>query len=185
MSEATGTVIAAIAGGIFTLAAAYTGMLVGRRQTTDQATVEHGQWLRGQRQAAYAQFLDTWDDAIARLEAFQDSWDECARHAVEDGEEADLPERAAVVLLEAWDGVRRTLDRVELLGPQKVDLAVAELRGAFRNLHGPILEQAESETLAINWGRWNQVLTKAAMARFKFQVAAMETLRTPPSPDQR
>lgn len=185
MSDTAATIFTAIAGGLFAVTVAAIGYRAGRRQTTDQATVEHGQWLRGQRQNAYVQFLDAWDDAIDRLKAFQDGWDERARRAVEDGEDADLPARAEVALDEAWESVRRLLDRVELLGPEKVNLAVRDLRETFRHLRRPILEQAQSETLVINWDRWNRALLEAAAVRFKFQVAAMETLRTAPSPDAR
>ncbi|MFE2297945.1 hypothetical protein ACFXAW_07090 [Streptomyces sp. NPDC059445] len=57
MSEAWAAIIAAIAAGFFGIGGILTGIIVGRRQTMDQATVEHGQWLRGQRQQAYLAFL--------------------------------------------------------------------------------------------------------------------------------
>ncbi|WP_345656587.1 hypothetical protein [Streptomyces siamensis] len=48
MSEAWAAIIAAVAAGVFGIAGILTGIVAGRRQTVDQATVEHGQWLRGQ-----------------------------------------------------------------------------------------------------------------------------------------
>ena len=49
-SDTAATIFAAIAGGFVAIAVAWISYLAGRRQTTDQATAEHGQWLRGQRQ---------------------------------------------------------------------------------------------------------------------------------------
>ncbi|MEV8547233.1 hypothetical protein [Streptomyces sp. NBC_01261] len=70
MSEAWAAVVAAVAAGFFGIGGILTGIIVGRRQTTDQATVEHGQWLRGQRQQAYLAFLSaagTGFNALAHL----------------------------------------------------------------------------------------------------------------------
>ncbi|MFE2821919.1 hypothetical protein [Streptomyces sp. NPDC059271] len=69
MSEAWAAIIAAVAAGFFGIGGILTGIIVGRRQTTDQATVEHGQWLRGQRQAAYTEALAAWDAFEAEAEA--------------------------------------------------------------------------------------------------------------------
>jgi cbb3-type cytochrome oxidase subunit 3 len=50
MSGTAATIFTATVGGLIALAVAYISYRAGRRQTSDQATVEHGQWLRGQRQ---------------------------------------------------------------------------------------------------------------------------------------
>ncbi|WP_367324743.1 hypothetical protein [Streptomyces sp. HUAS ZL42] len=48
MGEQWGTVVAALIG----VGGVFGGIFLGRRQVTDQAAVEHGQWLRGQRREA-------------------------------------------------------------------------------------------------------------------------------------
>ncbi|MFE4658193.1 hypothetical protein ACFRFJ_16100 [Streptomyces hydrogenans] len=50
------------------MAGSFIGVWVGRRQVRDQAKVEHEQWLRGQRQEAFVDFLALWDEAVAQLD---------------------------------------------------------------------------------------------------------------------
>lgn len=57
MGEQWATIMAAV----IAVCGVPVGILVGRWQVTDQAAVEHGQWLRGQRQEAYIALLDAWD----------------------------------------------------------------------------------------------------------------------------
>ncbi|MGY1583768.1 hypothetical protein [Streptomyces sp. MN13] len=103
----------------------------GRRQTADQATVEHGQWLRGQRQQAYLAFVGTWDTRVERLQGAQDAWESRVYEHRQDDALEDPAEAADRVLAEAWRAVRRDLERVELLGPQRIDLAVRAMEDAF------------------------------------------------------
>ncbi|MFB7337513.1 hypothetical protein ACFC00_38790 [Streptomyces adustus] len=67
MTEAWGAVVAAVAAGVFGIAGAFMGLYVGRRQTIDQADVEHGHWLRGQRCEAYVAYLSAYEDAETAL----------------------------------------------------------------------------------------------------------------------
>ncbi|MFD7403332.1 hypothetical protein ACFV7R_11795 [Streptomyces sp. NPDC059866] len=182
MNEAWAAIIAAIAAGVFGIGGAYVGLIAGRRQTADQAHVEHGQWLRGQRQEAYLAFLDAWDAAIRDLQQFQNGWDDMVQEAREYGELPGPSETAEEKLTEVWTAVRVRLERAELLGPQAVDLAVRGIEDAFRQLREELMEQADREPPWADWERWNRVLGKAFVARGNFQVAAMQTLRTPPSP---
>lgn len=71
MDQGWAALIAAIAAGIFVLGGAWIGFLGGRRQTADQAAVEHAQWLRGQRQEAYIKFLEEWERALADFDQFE------------------------------------------------------------------------------------------------------------------
>jgi cbb3-type cytochrome oxidase subunit 3 len=117
MSDAAATIFTAIAGGLFALAVAYIGYRAGQRQTTDQATVEHGQWLRGQRQQAYLAFVDTWDTTVDTLQRLQQSW-ESRVCEYQQGDRLDDPtEEPRRLLEEARRAVLRDLERVELLGP--------------------------------------------------------------------
>ncbi|GEK04453.1 hypothetical protein [Streptomyces sp. 1-11] len=71
-----GAVVAAIAAGVFGIAGALTSILVGRRQTTDQAAVEYGQRLRGQRQEAFANYFKAWDKTHQQFEDIAENIDE-------------------------------------------------------------------------------------------------------------
>ncbi len=75
MSDTAIFIFAVAVGGLFALVGAYIGYRAGRRQTSDQATVEHGQWLRGQRQHAYLAFVGTWDRWVESLQGVRRSWE--------------------------------------------------------------------------------------------------------------
>ncbi|SEC64457.1 hypothetical protein [Streptomyces sp. PAN_FS17] len=182
VNEAWAAIIAAIAAGVFGVGGAYVGLVAGRRQTADQAHVEHGQWLRGQRQEAYLMFLDAWDAAMKDFQDFQGRWDGLVQEAREYGELPAPSETAESTVNEVWAAVRVPLERAELLGPKAVDLAVREITESFRQLREELVEQGDRESPFVDWERWNRALGKAGAARFTFQVAAMQTLRTPPSP---
>lgn len=64
MTGEVATIIAAAIAATGALVGVFSGIIVGRHQVTDQASVEHGQWLRGQRQEAYTAFLTAWDAGI-------------------------------------------------------------------------------------------------------------------------
>jgi cbb3-type cytochrome oxidase subunit 3 len=182
MSDTVSTIFGAIAAGAFALAVAYISYRAGRRQTADQATVEHGQWLRGQRQQAYLAFQDTWDTAVEDLEALQESW-EGRVHAYEaEGEQEDPEAVADRLCKDTWRAVRKDLERVEYLGPQRIDDCMRDLRGAFRAMVDVIGGQTQAGASRPHWDEWYPVLARAQATRFQFQVAAMETLRQPPSP---
>ncbi|WP_225638398.1 hypothetical protein [Streptomyces solaniscabiei] len=183
MSDTAGTIFTAIAGGLFALAVAYIGYRAGRRQTTDQATVEHGQWLRGQRQQAYLAFVDTWDTWVESLQGLQQSWEPWVREYEEGDRLEDPAEESSRLLGDAWRAVRRDLERVELLGPQRIDLAVRAMEDAFHKMRDVITDQASTGATCPHWDEWNPVLARANTARFNFHAAAIRTLRQPPSPE--
>jgi hypothetical protein len=175
--------IAAVVAGVFALAGAYVGYRAGRRQTADQATVEHGQWLRDQRQQAYLTFVATWDTAVESLAGLQQSWESWVREYQEGDRLDDPAEASSRLIADAWRAVRRDLERVELLGPQRVDFALRAMEGAFREMQDVITAQAESGATCPHWDEWNPVLARASGARFNFHAAAIRTLRQPPSPE--
>ncbi|MBG7696629.1 hypothetical protein HCJ76_00565 [Streptomyces sp. MC1] len=183
MSGTAATIFTAIVGGLIALAVAYIGYRTGRRQTTDQATVEHGQWLRGQRQQAYLAFVDTWDTWAEALQGLQQSWEPWVR-AYEQGDRPDDPtEESSRLLGDAWRALRRDLERVELLGPQQIDVAVRAMVDAFREMRDVIAAQMSTGATCPRWDEWNPVTVRANTARLNFHAAAIETLRQPPSPE--
>jgi hypothetical protein len=182
MSTATLAIITTTMAGLFGLSGAFIGYWTGRRQTADQATVEHLQWLRGQRQQAYVAFLDAWDTSVESLAALQTSWESWVA-AYEQGDRSDDPaEASSRVLNDAWHAVRKEIERVELLGPQRIDVAVRALEDLFGQMRRVITEQADDGATCAHWDEWYPVLNRAAVARFDFHAAAVQTLRQPPSP---
>ncbi|MFE9476218.1 hypothetical protein [Streptomyces griseofuscus] len=183
MNEAWGAVIAAIAAGIFGIGGILAGIYVGRRQTTHQATVEHGQWLRDQRQQAYLAFIATWDTSIETVRELQEKWEARVFAYQQDGTLPDPAGEAYSRSMEAWQAIRRDLERVELLGPQRIDFAVQAMEDAFRELQDVIGGQVMAAATCPRWDEWHPVLGRATQARYSFHAAAIQTLRQPPSPD--
>ncbi|MCZ4118990.1 hypothetical protein [Streptomyces sp. H39-S7] len=123
MTEQWGTVVAAL----IAAAAALAGVLMGRRQVTDEAQVEHEQWLRGQRQEAYVTYLDAVDQGLTQLADIINSADRYDEAANEGHEWYEIYESIDTRGEEAWDLVRKPLERVYLLGPEKVNAAAVEV----------------------------------------------------------
>ncbi|MFZ4266595.1 hypothetical protein [Streptomyces arboris] len=125
MWEQWGTVVGALIG----FGGLFVGLLVGRRQVTDEAKVEHEQWLRGQRQEAYAQLLDAWDTAWrATKEVFENPEKYEGAAEREWDWEADIIPAIRKSVAPPWESVWRAVERVELLGPQSAAAAAEELR---------------------------------------------------------
>lgn len=183
MSDTAATIFAATVGGLAALAVGYISYRAGRRQTSDQATVEHGQWLRGERQQAYLKFVGTWDTTVEQLQDLQQSWEQQAFEY----EQGDRPEHPAEVssrlLREGWQAVRREIERVELVGPQLIDLALRALEDAFREMRDVFTAQEQAGASCPHWDEWNPALARANVARLDFHAAAIRTLRQPPSPE--
>ncbi|MFF5030140.1 hypothetical protein ACFY2J_38850 [Streptomyces collinus] len=185
MSEAWAAIVAAVTAGAFGMGGVLAGIYVGRRQTTDQAHVEHGQWLRGQRQEAYLAFTDTWDTVLQELRALQESWDERVHEWQEAGGGYQHPAAdAEETLAAAWVRVRSAVESIDLLGPQRVDETMRRLEDAFVGMRDEILAQPRREPPWVDPERWGRALSQAMVARGIFHAAAIRTLRTPPSPEE-
>ncbi|MFC4606892.1 hypothetical protein ACFO9E_03485 [Streptomyces maoxianensis] len=127
MGEQWGTVVAAVIG----FGGLFVGLIVGRRQVKDEAQVEHGQWLRGQRQEAYAQLLDAWDTAVGDtvdVTGNAERYDDAEQEGWDWGEHIEPNIRNTIT--KAWEPVRRAVERVELLGPQSAMETAESLRAA-------------------------------------------------------
>ncbi|MGW7494248.1 hypothetical protein ACWGKA_08050 [Streptomyces luteogriseus] len=183
MSDTAATIFTAIAGGLIAVAVVYISYRAGRRQTTDEATVEHGQWLRGQRQQGYLTFVDTWDTKVESLQGLQRSWEARVSEYEQSDRQEDPAEASSRLMGDAWRAVRRDLERVELLGPQRIDLALRAMEDAFREMQDVITAQALDGATCPHWDEWTPVLARANKARFNFHAAAIRTLRQPPSPE--
>ncbi len=130
MGEQLGTVIAALIG----FGGLFVGLSVGRRQVADQAQVEHGHWLRAQRQEVYVQLLDSWETAVRKTEEVVG--DEDYLTAEERG--WDWGEDVEPVIMrrveEAWEPVWRAVERVLLIGPDLASASATTLRTAGQEI---------------------------------------------------
>jgi len=185
MSPLWTAVLPAITAGVFGIGGALAGVVVGRRQVTDQAAVEHGQWLRGRRQEAYLALLDAWDTALAHLEGISDEWAERedwqrqnAEHTWEAYVEAQM--------LTAQSPLTKPLDLVQLLGPEPVDQAAGAMDSAVDAIAAYLNHQAApDEPFEQDWASWIGLMTRAHRARRAFTQAAKTAMRTAPRPGTR
>ncbi|RVU14599.1 hypothetical protein EOT10_40620 [Streptomyces antnestii] len=144
----------AIAAGVFGIG----GVLLGRRQTTDQAEVEHGQWLRGQRLEAYVQFLEAWEEALADYQNMQDTWDAYTDanpiYQAQNGEEmifGAVSDRTHGFIV----AVRPLRERVQILGPARVETAASVLHTTLVELRQELLARPH-ET---GWDHFDELMS--------------------------
>ncbi|MGW0948519.1 hypothetical protein ACWD4O_39015 [Streptomyces sp. NPDC002623] len=168
------------------LLAGFTGMLIGRRQVTDGAAVEHDQWLRGQRQEAYVGLLDAWDATVQALEDVVAVWPD-RQESLDQGVEGWEVQKAICDDVDAAGGIlMKPLDRAALLGPEGVDEAVAAMDAAYDDAATYLKHQAgqdgpdDTERMA-----WTGLLTQAHRARRDFMAAAKLALLDTPRPGRR
>lgn len=181
MSEAWAAIVAAVAAGLFGIGGILTGIIVGRRQTTDQATVEHGQWLRGQRQTAYTEALAAWDVFEVEAEAFWERYE----FGSPDGSNAREVQRHKISLLQGPGGkVQQALQVSTLLGPAYAAAAADKLRLAMNTVVLALPSPVEPPTGMVDPERgraWIAALVEARQKRDELHGTAMRVLRTPPT----
>jgi hypothetical protein len=182
MDQGWAAIIAAIAAGVFGITGVLFGIVVGRRQTTDQATVEHGHWLREQRLQASTDLLATWDEAIQDLRRFQDGWNARVESLQEEGLVIHPAEVSGRKRDEVWGALRPPIERAELLGPSAVTEAVHNLLEVWRELDGVLEDQAARAPFAVQEEAWERGMARASVTRAGFHVAVSRVVRTPPSP---
>ncbi|WP_030984059.1 hypothetical protein [Streptomyces sp. NRRL WC-3744] len=185
MTEAWGAVVAALIAGIVAVAGSFIGVYVGRRQVRDEAQIEHEQWLRGQRQEAYAAFLAEWDKAylgmrheVARL---TEQWEAMEDHGLDiSAEEQDL-EHAREFAERLMQPIREVLERVLLLGPDVVDEAAERmgqaldvLRAAFVDHLAPIAQPRPAV-------RWPEAVRRMEEARERMISVMRAEVRSAPT----
>ncbi|MFJ6069089.1 hypothetical protein ACIQHU_39370 [Streptomyces tendae] len=182
MDPGWAAIIAAIAAGVFGITGILAGITVGRRQTTDQADVEHQQWLRGQRQDAYVQLLDTWDQAVDALEQLAEDWTVIEVEMDAQGQIDDFQQTIQQRAERARQIMVKPMDRATLLGPESVDRAVARMDTAFDNAQAWLGQQANPAEAPQHWDQWGRLLTILHDGRQGFLEAAKETMGRSPRP---
>ncbi|MET9071783.1 hypothetical protein ABZX95_06265 [Streptomyces sp. NPDC004232] len=179
MGDQWGTVVAALIG----VGGVFGGIFLGRRQVTDQAAVEHEQWLRGQRREAYAALLETWDGGLAQLDEIVGNW-EGEHHAAETFEGDGWEESEKSIHQRTHDAfvtVKRAIERVELLGPESVDAAAVQLLTALRAVRDAVRSRSGGHSWP-DWDAYGEALELADAARDAFLTAARGATRAAPRP---
>ncbi|MFG2526164.1 hypothetical protein [Streptomyces sp. NPDC048527] len=184
MTDAWGMVIAAGVGGVFALFGSFIGFRVGRRQVQDQAQVEHLQWLRGQRQAAYVAFLDAWDQAMAQIHGQVEAWDEMIAYLPYyegDGEEA-MAASVTRDLSAAIATVRPTGERVQLLGTAGIDSVAVNMSELLLEMCRVIEGSLPGSTAPTEWSEYGQAHEAGMVQRVVFLSRAREEMHVAPQP---
>lgn len=190
MTSELATVLAGAIAGVCGLAGLWSGVAVSRRQIRDQAAVEHGQWLRSQRQDAYIALLDAWDSAVAALQLVVNEEDvevhrQVARRLREQGDDrAHLEQNERSVdgqVQQALSEVSRPLERVSLLGPAHVDGACGNLYQTLEALGASVRSRSDSEDWP-DYGLYEAASERASAARARFVIAARASVRAAPRP---
>ncbi|MFG2539894.1 hypothetical protein ACGFU4_32115 [Streptomyces sp. NPDC048511] len=175
MTEGWGMVVAAA----IALSGVLCGLFIGRRQVRDQAQVEHGQWLRGQRQEAFVHFLTVWDETVPKFESRvlseeesiyldrMDGWDEAGTFTVEAMETDRKP-------------LRQAAERVQMLGPETVETAVNAMLDTIAKMAlgigGQYAVGPQDDNLHDYWESMGEVEPKRAA----FVAASRSALRQTP-----
>lgn len=194
MDEGLAAVIAGLAGAIGGAGGAAFGAVATARamarQVRDQATTEHGQWIRGQRMQAYLTLLQEWDAAHKRL---KNIWTRAVEAYYEDsinifqGDMVDVCNAFLDQVDEAMAPTATAFERVAMLGPNEVDDVALELEQALQGLRGVTetrlsLAQGRTTSEAWSWEPWNESDSAAAGARQAFVERVRHVLDIPPMP---
>ncbi|MFC8669018.1 hypothetical protein [Streptomyces sp. NPDC057199] len=180
MTDGWGTIVAAL----IAVAAAFMGIVVGRATTKDQAAVEHEQWLRGQRQEAYVEFLAVWDRGLEELldhlhtlnnwNSLMDDWEG-------DPESAREQTYESVAAIPAT--VKAPRERVLLLGPDDVDGLADSMLTDIIGMHNALLEHlGETLVLASARQRFQEAYERGVENRDEWLRRVKGVLRTAPKP---
>lgn len=186
MDQGWAAIIAAIVAGAAALGGIGIGLIVGRRQLADQTAVEHGQWLRSQRQEAYLAFLDEFDRIMATGHEFWEGIDEFVR----DDRAGELNEDPDRVIEEFSDEIEFMIasihdraERIEVLCEPKLTGAATEaviaLQGVQYALSDRLRWAAGDRQHDTGWEGWIQAELGAGAARAALLDLVRQAVQTP------
>ncbi|MFF7329700.1 hypothetical protein [Streptomyces sp. NPDC008150] len=182
MTEAWAAIIAAIAGGVLGIGGTLAGVVTSRRQTVDQATVEHGQWLRGQRQTAYTETLAAWDTFLGEAQQF---WQRYEFGLPEGSIPHEASRHRNNLLRGPGDRVEKALDATILLSRQDVVDVAEQLRSAMTRVIAALPTPTAPSSTGMSSPEqervWEDALNAAQQSRDAFYRKARHTQRTPPT----
>jgi hypothetical protein len=179
MDQGWAALAAAVAAGVFALGGAWVGFLGGRRQTTDQAAVEHAQWLRGQRQEAYIRFLEEWERALADFDQFEqqpEAWFNIPPERDPGPYHAAFYEAAD----EPTTRLRPFLERLTILGTTEVESAALALNKVLVDLQTVLGRGLDGD--GPDWVAYRRVFERGEPQRRLFVQRAQKVMLTAPRP---
>ncbi|MEV3852635.1 hypothetical protein AB0J30_38590 [Streptomyces microflavus] len=195
MDQGLAAVIAGLAGAIGGASGAGLGARATARamarQVRDQATTEHGQWIRDQRMQAYLTLTQEWDAAHRCL---KNIWDQAEKVYYDDvnhilqGDIGEIYNAFLDQLEEAAAPTTTAFERVAMLGPSEVDNAALVLEQALQRLQALIRRQLvppPERTTGWNSEQWDASELAAAEARQVFVDRVRRVLDIPPTPTPR
>ncbi|MGI3224988.1 hypothetical protein ACRJ4B_14785 [Streptomyces sp. GTA36] len=185
MTEGWGAVVAALIAGIVAVAGSFIGVYVGRRQVQDEAQIEHGQWLRDQRQEAYAAFLAQWDAAFAGMKQevarLTEQWEAMEEHGLDISVDEDDLEHAHETAEHLMQPMRAVQERVLLLGPDVVDHAVEQMAQALEALRAAFVDHLAPIVRPRPEVRWDGAVQAMEEARAEMTAVMRAEVRSAPT----
>ncbi|MGW1870947.1 hypothetical protein ACWCPS_36080 [Streptomyces mauvecolor] len=174
---------AALVAGAFALLGHRIGLRNGRLQATDQATVEHEQWLRGQRQTAYLDLLTSWDKLIS---SFTDIERERSEARTAGRLQPDIPGSAPIIdyVVTLTESVQPHLERVLLLGPDQCERVAEDMQLAVESVRNvlvgylPGMDPAQHRLVQQTEDPWGNLVQARARAAAPTHATARPPART-------
>ncbi|MGX1909404.1 hypothetical protein ACWIID_11115 [Streptomyces phaeochromogenes] len=181
MDGGQATIYAAGLAASVTLLGAAVAYKAGRRQVRDQAAVEHEQWVRGQREQAYVDFLGACERATEAVHQCREQADDLHARLVR--QEIEIGQGEPVSMDEAWrlyDAAQQPLNRILMLSPSVViecavatHAAISSFCLAVQSVSQQLmLRPVEQVELDLASDKMNEVYT----ARANFIVVARQVL---------
>lgn len=173
-----------IVAALIATAAGFVGVAVGRATTRDQAAVEHKQWLRGQRQQAYIDFLTAWDRALEELLDDMDTLDRWEELMADwDGDPESAREQSYERVAAVASRVNTPRERVLLLGPDDVDALAGDMLANIIAMQTAVLGRLNPRSPNDpGWMQFAAVQMRSQQNRDEWLRRVKMVLRTAPKP---
>ncbi|MCX5441183.1 hypothetical protein [Streptomyces sp. NBC_00063] len=136
VDQGLAAVLGAGVGVVGTLGTACLTYLATRHQTKDQERVEHGQWLRQQRQHAYEDFLVAYERFAGAAAAMEDALQ---------GQRIEALEELAVTLADATEDFSSARVRVAVAGPHFASQSAGQIAILFHEVRRYLLAWREAQ----------------------------------------
>ncbi|MDF3300195.1 hypothetical protein [Streptomyces tropicalis] len=176
MDQGLAAVLGAAVGVVGTLGTACFTYLATRQQTRDRERVEHGQWLRQQRQQAYENFLIAYDRFAAAATAVEDALQ---------GPRTEGYEDYVAALKDAMDAFGSARVRVAVAGPHFASQSAGRIAVLFsqtlKSLQAWGEAQASGGDVSETSSQLHDVQGRVQLAYRDFVRDARSILETPPS----
>lgn len=165
MDQGLAAVLGAGVGVVGTLGTACVTYLATRHQAKDQERVEHGQWLRQQRQRAYEDFLVAYDRFAGAATAMEDALQVRRTEGLEE---------LAVSLKDAIEDFGSARVRVAVAGPHFASQSAGRIAILFQDVRRLLLAWRDAQTAGDDT---TELSTQLQNSRGKTQLAYRDFVR--------